>query len=127
MKTFSFNKFLFLSIIIATIISCRYGNDPLWNEITDFFTNPQHTKTEKFNRISTEALSAIIPQPTNDSIDQVISLFVSLEDDHNYKVIRKNDTVYYSFNLGSEIAGGPCFTIIVNDSTWIVHEIIFGK
>lgn len=127
MKTFTLYAYFFLGIIITTMTSCRYGNDPLWNEVSDFFTNPEHTKIEKFNRLSTEALSAIVPQPTDDSIEQVISLFERLEDDHNYKVIKKNNTVYYSFNPGSEIANGPLFTIIINDTSWIVHEIIFGK
>jgi len=116
-----------LFIISLWLIACRHGNDPLWNEVAAYFTNPARTKQEILSRLSPNALQSLVRQPVADTTEPIIEIFRNLKNNHNYKVDKRADTVYVSFDPDAEIAGGPFFDIVINDTSWQVIDIRFGK
>lgn len=126
MKT-SIVSILFLLFFFAGCTPATYNDDPLWNEVTGYFTDTARTKKELIDKISPEALTYLLGQNNKDTAQEIRKLFASYKEDHNYEIRKTPDSVYICFNPDVEVAGGPVFWINKNDTSWKVMDVEFGK
>jgi hypothetical protein len=122
-----FASFVMSVFFFSGCTPTTYTNDPFWNEVTDYFTDTARTKKELLDRMDPYALEQLIPQSNMDTAGEIVELFATFKDDHNYKIEKMPDSVYLCFNPYVEVAPGPIFEIKRSDSSWKVMAVLFGK